>query len=104
MEIKMKPDTHRPSQPCIVQMAPPPQRIVKKNELSCNFFLSVSFVSIVSDSVGAIPPSSAKRSAFILNFAPAQVQMVLLPGPISVLCRVGGTEGVLWACFKFANM
>lgn len=100
----MKPDTHRPSQPCIVQMAPPPQLVVK-NELSCNFFLkNVSFVSIVSDSVGAIPPSSAKRSAFILNFVPAQVQMALLPGPVSVLCRVGGPEGVLWACFKFANM
>lgn len=35
----------------------------------------------MSESVETVPPSSAKRSAFIFNFAPMRVQTALLPRP-----------------------
>ena len=75
---------------------------VPKNEPSCNFFKFFFFCFYkVLDSVGAVPPFSAKRSAFIFNLSRRKSKR---RSSHLVFCRVGGPEGVLWAYFEFPNM
>lgn len=102
--IKMKPDTRRPSQPCFVQIcgALPPQLVLKMSH-AATFLRNFSFVSIVSG--GGCPSFLCQKIDFHFSLCASTSSKGAPPkAPFQCFAGWGDPEGILWACFKFANV